>query len=218
MRTYAALLLALVLPASASLLPACSTTYYKTMEAFGKEKRDILASRVKSATKDQEEAKEQFQSALDRFSVLVNAQDSDLRRAYDRAKSDFEVSEGKAKDVRERVASVETVGNDLFDEWEKELNEYSSEDLRRSSRGQLTETRARFDQMLRAMKKAEASMEPVLAAFRDTVLYLKHNLNAQAVASMRGTVSELERDVAGLIRDMERSMAEADGFIKQLQQ
>lgn len=194
----------------------CATTYYKTMEMFGKEKRDILASRVESARDGQEEAKKQFQSTLDRFSALVNADGGNLRPAYDRAKSDLDSSESKAAKVRDRIASVESVGSDLFREWELELKQYSNPDLKARSERQLRDTRVRYDDMLSAMKKAEAKMDPVLAAFRDSVLSLKHSLNAQAVASMRGTVADLEREIASLIQDMERSMAEADSFVQGL--
>ncbi|HYE62191.1 MAG TPA: DUF2959 family protein [Phycisphaerales bacterium] len=195
----------------------CSKAYYRTMEAFGKEKRDILTSRVKEAQEGQEEAKEQFESALDRFSKLVNAPDSDLRKAYNRAKDDFDRSESRANAVRDKVDAVEEVGRDLFNEWERELKEYSTEDARSRSRRQLQETRRRYDQMLAAMKRAEASMDPVLDRFRDAVLSLKHTLNAEAVAALRGTVSDLEDEVESLIKDMERSIEESNRFIAQMQ-
>jgi hypothetical protein len=195
----------------------CSKAYYSTMEVFGKEKRDILTSRVKDAQEGQEEAKEQFESALDRFSKIVNAPDSDLRKAYDRAKSDYDRSESRANAVHEKVADVESVGRDLFNEWERELKDYSNEDLRSRSRRQMGDTRRRFDQMLASMKQVERSMDPVLGTFRDTVLMLKHTLNAEAVASLRGTVADLEREVQSLIKDMERSIAESDKFIQEMQ-
>jgi hypothetical protein len=197
--------------------PGCSKAYYSTMEAFGKEKRDILTSRVKEAQEGQQEAKEQFETALERFSKLVNAPDSDLRKAYDRAKGDFDRSESRAEAVHDKVADVESVGRDLFNEWERELKDYSTEEARTRSRRQLQETRRRYDQMLSAMKRAEASMDPVLARFRDAVLTLKHTLNAEAVAALRGTVSDLEDEVQSLIKDMERSIEESNRFIEQMQ-
>lgn len=199
-------------------LTGCATTYYKTMEVFGKEKLDILVSRVTDAREDQAEAKEQFKSALDRFSALVNAPESDLRKAYDTAKADLERSEDRAADVTKRIDAVEDVGSDLFEEWEKELAQYTSDTLREKSRAELHSTRTKYDQMLAAMRQAEGKMEPVLDAFRDNVLFLKHNLNAQAVASMQGTVSSLESDIAALIADMEKSMAEADRFVQDVGQ
>lgn len=197
----------------------CATTYYKTMEFFGKEKRDILASRVQSAQSDQEAAKKQFQSSLDRFSALVNADaggGGELRKAYDKAKGDLDASEGKANAFRDRIKSVESVGNDLFAEWGEEAKQYTSADLKARSEQQLLETRRKFDDMLGAMKRSEAKMGPVLSAFKDNVLFLKHNLNAQAVASMKGTVADLERDIGSLIREMEASIAESERFVKEL--
>ncbi len=197
-------------------VPSCGKAYYRTMEVFGREKRDIMASRVQDARESQEEAKEQFTSALERFSSVVNAPNSDLRKAYDRAKADLDRSEARAEDVRDKVDSVETVGRDLFREWEAELREYSNEELRSRSRRQMLDTRTRFDQMLGAMRKVESSMDPVLSTFRDTVLMLKHTLNAETVASLRSTVAELDRDVKALIRDMERSIEESNRFIREM--
>lgn len=210
-----ALLLAALTAAS------CSRAYYSTMEAFGREKRDILASRVKGAREAQSEAQEQFASALEQLQALLTAEGAgeatDLQRVYEKLDDQLERSEAEAEDVRERVDAVEKVGDDLFDEWTDELDQYESADLRRRSERQLRDTRRRFDEMLRAMRRAEKSMDPVLAAFRDQVLFLKHNLNAQAVAQLRGVVSRLEDDVARLVREMEAAIAEADAFVKAME-
>jgi hypothetical protein len=64
------------------------------------------------------------------------------------------------------------------------------------------------------MKRAEAKIDPVLAVFRDQVLFLKHNLNARAIVSIQNELVSVETDVASLIREMEASINEADGFIK----
>jgi len=213
--THLLLAAALVLPLVGA---ACSKPYYAAWEALGKMKPDLLIDRVQDARKEQEEAKEQFGSALDRFSELVAFQGGDLRAAYDRAKSDFDRCESQANDVHARVDAVEKVGEDLFDEWKKEIAQYESRDLASRSRSQLRETNARFDDMLRAMRRAEATMEPVLSAFRDQTLFLKHNLNAQAVASLKGEVASLERDIGALIKEMERSIEESERFIKQMEQ
>ena len=63
------------------------------------------------------------------------------------------------------------------------------------------------------MKRSEQKMQPVLAALRDQVLYLKHNLNAQAVSSLQGTADALQTDVAALVADMEAAVREATAFI-----
>ncbi len=108
---------------------------------------------------------------------------------------------------------MEDVGGDLFKEWKAELRQYSSDNLRRSSEQKLKDTQKHYEALLGAMKKAESKMNPVLDAFRDQVLFLKHNLNAQAVAALQDDLTQVETEVASLIKDMERAIREADSFI-----
>jgi hypothetical protein len=57
----------------------------------------------------------------------------------------------------------------------------------------------------------------VIDAFRDQVLFLKHNLNAQAVSALSGSTRELQQDISRLVADMEKSIKEADAFIAAMQ-
>ena len=92
----------------------------------------------------------------------------------------------------------------------------ASERLASSSREKLRDTQARFNTLESSMRKAEQSMAPVLSQLKDQVLYLKHNLNAQAIASLKGESLDIEKEIGRLIRDMNKSIAEADSFIKGL--
>ena len=60
-------------------------------------------------------------------------------------------------------------------------------------------------------------MTPVLDSLKDYVLYLKHNLNAQAIGSLKGEADSIETDVGRLIRDIQRSIQEADAFLKEIE-
>ena len=66
-----------------------------------------------------------------------------------------------------------------------------------------------YKRLIKAMKRAEKKIQPVLVAFRDQVLYLKHNLNAQAISSLKNELVSIEDNVAGLVREMEASIREA---------
>lgn len=195
------------------VLTGCDTAYYKTMEKLGHHKRDIMVNRVESARDAQEEAKEQFESALEKFSSVVAVPDGDLKSQYDQLKTEYDKSSARAQTVNDRVDAVEEVSEDLFSEWEKELNEYTNAKLRRSSEIKLQKTRRQYDQLIKAMRRAEQKMAPVLTAFKDQVLFLKHNLNAQAIASLQDELTTIESDVAKLIREMDASIREADTFI-----
>jgi len=194
----------------------CQSTYYKAWEKLGWAKRDILVDRVKDAREDQEAAKKQFQSALEQFQAVTNFQGGDLEAKYKKLNKEYEGCESRAADVRKRIASVDQVAQDLFAEWQKELGEYSEPKLRQSSEQKLRETKDRYAQMYALMKTAESKMDPVLKAFKSQVLYLKHNLNAAAIASLQTQVGGIQGDVEKLIRDMDASIKEADTFINQM--
>ena len=195
----------------------CMSAEIALKEQLGFAKRDQLVARVDDARDSQEEAKAQFESALDEFLAITGGEQSDLEKAYRQLKKQLDRSEDRASSVRADIAEVETVASKLFREWEDELDDYASEDLRASSAAQLSQTRARYAELIGAMRAAEAKMDPVLTAFNDQVLFLKHNLNAQAIASLEQNVSVLEGDIAELIAEMNASIAQAEAFIDSLE-
>ena len=67
-----------------------------------------------------------------------------------------------------------------------------------------------------AMRRAERAMSPVLSAFQDQVLVLKHNLNARAIGSLRNELGNIERDTASLIAEMQKAIDEANSFISSM--
>jgi outer membrane murein-binding lipoprotein Lpp len=201
---------------AAPLLGACASSGIAVREFFGEAKRDQLVSRVEDAREDQEEAKAQFATALDAFLALPGVEAGELEDAYVALKRELDRSEQRAEDVRKRIRQIEDVAGALFAEWERELEDYADPELRERSGAQLQETFDQYNRLLERMYAAEATMDPVLAAFNDQVLFLKHNLNARAVASLGGSLPGLESDIQALITEMNASIAEADAFIEEM--
>lgn len=199
--------------AACMLGASCTSLYYSSMEKLGKEKRDILVSRVKNVREDQEKAKEQFKTTLEAFQAVTGFDGGDLEKTYKKLNGEFEDAESRAKKVHERVDSVEKVAKDLFAEWESEVGTIHDPKLKSKSRALLLDTRKRYAALVKKMRAAEKRMEPVLAAFRDQVLFLKHNLNARAIQSLRETTIEIDGEVTRLVQDLEASIQEADAFI-----
>ncbi len=195
-------------------LSACSQAYYGALEKAGVHKRDILVDRVQDAKQSQEAARDQFQSALEEFSSVVNIDGGNLEETYKTLDKELQKSEARAQEVKKRINKVEDVSKALFKGWEQELGQYDSVDLRRKSELQLIDTKERYVQLIMAMRRAEARIEPVLRPFRDQVLFLKHNLNAKAIASLRDELVQVEADTNKLIKELEASIAEADRFIQ----
>ena len=194
-------------------LPGCQKTYYTMLEQVGIEKRELLAKRVTSAKESQEEAQEDFRDALEKFQAVTGHHGGELEERYDRLRSAYERSEEQAHEVRERIDAVEDVADALIEEWKGELDRYEDRSLRRRSAERMRATETEVDRLLRAMRSAERRLDPVLSKLEDRVLYVKHNLNAAALAGLDAEVPELSRDVDRLVREMQASIDEADRFI-----
>lgn len=199
-----------------ALSSGCQSVYYGAMEKMGSHKRDILVERVEEAKGAQEDARDQFASAFDEFLAVSQVDIRDLKSAYDRIEDSFQRSERDAKAVWDRIGAIKRVGKALFKEWEAELNDYASLELRRTSEDQMNRTRILYVKLVSAMERAADKMKPVLDAFRDQTLFLKHNLNAQAVAALDQTSLRLRNEVDLLIRQMSASIEEANAFIAKM--
>lgn len=197
-------------------LTGCQSTYYSAMETVGVHKRDIMVDRVEDAKKSQQEAQEEFSSALEALSSLTNFDGGDLEGMYNKIDDKYQDSEKAAEEVASRISAIEDVSEALFDEWQDELDLYTSSKLRRDSESKLKQTKASYSDMLRAMKRAEKKMTPVLNTLRDNTLYLKHNLNANAIGSLQGEFMSLEKDIGVAIKEMKAAIAESDKFLAKL--
>ena len=207
---FAALILGL------GLVTGCQTAYYSAWETFGVHKRDLLKKFVTAARDEQKEASREFHDALDRLRKLYAFDGGNLDRMYSRVKADYDGLTERSDSVKKRVREVHEVAGDLFKEWERELKEYTSEELRARSRRRMSETRARFEDLSASLKRAEVSMNPVLSRLKDQTLFLKHNLTAQAIASLKGESASIQAEILKLISEMNASVKKADSFIDDL--
>ena len=209
--------LLIILPLLLSIT-ACQSAYYSAMEKVGVHKRDILSDRVEEAQQSQQQAQEQFKSALEQFSQLIQFDGGDLQRAYDATDSEYQACSKAAEDVSKRINSIEAVADALFDEWQDELKQYTSAKLKQDSAKKLDNTKRQYTSLLKTMRRAEKSMQPVLASLKDNTLYLKHNLNAKAIGALQGEFSSVQRDINRLIAEMNTAIVQSEQFVATLKQ
>lgn len=201
---------------SCLLLGGCQSAYYKTMRTFGKEKRDILVQRVKESKKDQEVAKQKLQTTMESFQELTGFEGGSLETSYKKLNGEYEQAQAQADKLHDRIKSIDQVSGDLFSEWQKEIDQMGNAKLKAQSAALLKDAKERQAVYMKAMHKTEDQMTPVLNSFHDQVLFLKHNLNARAIGSLKGTSAKINTDVANLMKSIDLSMQEADKLISSL--
>jgi len=200
----------------------CASTrkaYYNAWENFGGyAKRERLVDNVKEARQEQVDAKKQFASTLEEFKSVVNFQGGNLEAVYNKLNKQYERAEGQATQVKDKITGVKRVADALFTEWKGEIGQMKDDpSLKQQSQALYDKTRDSYKEMITRMDSAAGTMDPVLQKFKNRTLFIKHNLNAQAIASLKGTEVELGGDIDRLIKEMEASIAEADQFIAEIQ-
>jgi hypothetical protein len=190
--------------------------YYSARESIGDHKRTIVVSQVEQACVSLQDTRDEFEDALERFKSLVNVSETTLDHKYNLLNRQYQFCRAKSEAVSDRIRAIEDVSEALFIEWERELDEYTNRSLRNLSRQQLKAARQNYARLIKSMRRAEAKIQPVLLAFKDQVLYLKHNLNAQAIAALRHEFIEIGIDISQLIHAMEQTIAEANQFVSTL--
>jgi hypothetical protein len=190
--------------------------YYSARESIGDHKRTIVVSQVEQACVSLQDTRDEFEDALERFKSLVNVSETTLDHKYNLLNRQYQFCRAKSEAVSDRIRAIEDVSEALFIEWERELDEYTNRSLRNQSKQQLKAARQNYTRLIKSMRRAEAKIQPVLLAFKDQVLYLKHNLNAQAIAALRHEFIEIGIDISQLIYAMEQTIAEANQFVSTL--
>lgn len=191
--------------------------YYQGRESLlGHHKRDIVVVQVDQACESLKESRDQFVDALEKFKSIVKMDGSSLEQRYQQLRRRYELCRGKADQVSQRIEAIEVVSEDLFAEWEAELELYTNRALRARSQQQLKKSRQQYQRLLKTLQTAQLRMQPVLAAFQDQVLFLKHNLNAHAIAALRHEFVEIGVDISRLIEVMEKTIREAGDFVSVL--
>lgn len=195
---------------------AVNKAKYSAWESVGYEKRDLFKREVSNVKDDQEDTQEAFKDALEQLKEVYAFDGGNLEREYKKLNSAYEEAAEESQGVHKRIEKVDQVANDLFEEWNDEIDEIKTSDYRKKSSKQLAQTKERYSDLRKKLLRSEAKIEPVLNRLHDQVLFLKHNLNAQAIAGLKVEGGKIESEISKLMKEMESSNKEAEEFIKTL--
>ncbi len=204
----------LVLAITSTGCQKARTMYYNAWEKVGYAKRERLVDNVSKVRDEQTIAQKQFASALEEFKSVVNSDGGQLEATYNKLKKQYDNCESQATAVRNKIQAVKNVGSSLFVEWQGEVNQIKDDPtLKNQSQALYDKTKQNYTELVARMDTSAAAMDPVLTKFKNRVLFIKGNLNAQAVAGLKGTEVELGNEINKLISEMEKCIADANAFI-----
>ena len=157
----------------------------------GFKQTDKLISRSQSTISQIRSTKLQTEATLDGYNAIIDGKVPNNRKAYKSLVKDIQKCENQADKVGDRVVAMQTAASTYFGDWETSIAAITSDDLRAKSEMRLKETRANYDEILKAAQKAGDEFKPFITNLHDQVTFLGHDLNPSAIADLKDEAAAL---------------------------
>lgn len=169
-----------------SCLPSCGIFGESTARA---ENVDTLVSWVERVYVESEMARQEVQLTLSRLQALASGKfEGRPTEAYQAFKAAATRARTQAEKLEATVRPMKRTAIPVFEQWTDDLGDFHSSSMRRRSADRLDAARARYDAIIRAVGPAQSNYERFNAGMKDHELFLGHDLNATAIASVKDDV------------------------------
>ncbi|MGB5815826.1 MAG: DUF2959 family protein [Thermoanaerobaculia bacterium] len=157
----------------------------------GFKQTDKLISSSQSTISQIRSTKLQTEATLDGYNAIIDGKVPDNRKAYKALVKDIGKCENQADKVGNRIVAMQTAASTYFSDWEASIAGITSDDLRAKGEARLKETRANYDEILKAAQKAGDEFKPFITNLHDQVTFLGHDLNPSAIADLKDDAAKL---------------------------
>lgn len=191
---------------------ACDRAYYKMWEALGREKRDLLTSEIKQTRESQSKLQTEFVATFERIKKEYTFEGGEVENTYRALSKDYKALDERRNSVTKHVEKVDALAEDLFEEWRKEANDMNDTSLRSQSLTKLEQSQAKFAEVAQKYAGMLEVVNGSLKRLHDHVIFMKHNLNAQALGALKRELHAMQPELDRLVAEINRSIALASEF------
>ena len=153
------------------------------------------------------DTKVQLMKTMEVYNSLF-ADDADNRKKiYNNIQKEMENTEKRRGKIVEEAAKMNAEADALFKDWTNSTAAIESPDLRKRSEERLNATKASYAEIGTAAQKAGDMYGPFMKALQDQITFLGHDLNPDAVASLKPDAAKLNERADQLIRSIDDTIA-----------
>lgn len=194
------------------LATACAGTSERSESI---EQVDELLRRIERVQAESAVAKESAHSALNELCTLVSPGfKGDAAMAFAKFVAASDASEEQGETLRDSVEPMRDAADALFRRWTKDMEAFGNSRMRQRSQTRLDETRTSYQSIVGASQAAQIALDAFHDDLRDHATFLRHDLNANSVASLRGDVRQLREQIEGLDMRFDATVAAARAYVE----
>jgi ElaB/YqjD/DUF883 family membrane-anchored ribosome-binding protein len=156
------------------------------------------------------ETKQQLQKTMDVYNSLMADGAQDLPKLYKDLQKQMEDTQKRREKIKQEAATMSTEAEALFTSWSASAAAIENPDLRKKSEDRLAKTKASYEQIGKAGDKASDLYDPFMKALQDQVTYLGHDLNADALASLKPEAQKINQEADKLMKSIDDTITTAN--------
>jgi hypothetical protein len=162
------------------------------------------------------ETKVQLMKTMDVYNALMADDATDRKKLYKSVQKEMDNTEKRRMKITEEAAKMKSEADTLFAQWAESAAAIENPDLRKRSEDRLEATKASYAEIEAVGQKAADLYPPFMKDLQDQITYLGHDLNAEAVASLKPEVAKLNEKAQALVRSLDDTIGTANQKISAL--
>ncbi len=196
-------------------IPSCAWVQNLVSGANGPADVNDLVDAVEKVNAELDASKQSMLAAVQALQK-VTAPDfqGDAVKAHEELVDVIDSSEDQANTLRKSIESMQADAEPVFDQWTKDLEAYSNPEMRQRSQARLAASREQYDAVVAAVEPVLVEYEAINETLRDHTLFLSHDMNPAAVATIQDDVRSVAKEASDLDGAFNAGRAAASAYIE----
>jgi len=199
-------------------LSACqSGRYTSSLSLEGADDQHDLAERVTTTIDAHKHAQEAFDAAYVLIAKFTQARTEVNQALYNELLDQVDECASGCDRIAANNVRLDDDAAQMFMNWNIELDQFSSLQLRTRSEERMQSVKGRFDVLSSRLHDTHARMETALVGLKDYVLFFNHNLNTRSASGLDFENESLAQEIRALNAEVEGARFQGNDFIDALQ-
>ena len=194
---------------------ACKSGSVRGLKSADIVRVDNLGAQIEAVHVESEISKQRLRDAIEAVRAIASYDFvGDPAVAFNDFVTAVEASVEQAETLRDAILPMEESGGAFFDQWNDDLDSFSSVEMRNRSRERLLATHKRFRVIMAAVVPAQRGFDEVNKRLQDYASFLSNDFNATAIAAIEGDVRVLRSKAAKVDQRFDACMRATSAYLE----
>jgi uncharacterized protein YoxC len=175
------------------------------------------AKQAESLSKSADNAKKQVSGVVEHlgkmlqgYNSIIDGKAKNPQSAYKKLTGDLKSTEKMLQGAQKSLQALNKEAGKFFTDWEKDLGDFSNEDLKQKSMARLEKSKGEYEALGKALGQAGEAFGPLVQNLNDQILFLGRDLSPEAIEDLQGEAEALNEQAKDVTEGVKTLVASAD--------